>query len=143
VAPAASVEPQVVVLVNVFDPLIAMLAMPTATPSLFVTVTVWLELSPSATPPNARLVGETVRPSVVPFGVPVPVNATVCEPVGRVKVSEPVRVPVALGVKVTLAVQLLPAASELRQVCVWEKSPVVAKPLMATAVFALLVTVTI
>src|SRR4029077_6378310 len=104
VAPAASVDPQGVVLGNVVDPLIPMLPMPAASSLLLVIVTVWLGLLPSATFPKARLVGETVRPSVVPFGVPVPVKATVCDPVGRVKVSEPVRVPVAVGVKVTLMV---------------------------------------
>lgn len=143
VAAAASVEPQVVAFVNVVDPVIPMLEMPTATPSLFVTVTVWLGLSVSATYPKARLVGETVRPSVVPLGVPVPLNSTVCTPLGRVKVSEPVRVPVAVGAKVTLMVQVLPPAIELAQVCVWEKSPLVAKPLMVTEVFPLLLTLTV
>ena len=40
-----------------------------------------------------------------------------------VSVSVPVRLPVAVGVKVTLIVQLEPAATELPQVLVWVKSP--------------------
>ena len=143
VLPAASVDPQVVLLVNVIDPLIPMLPIPTVTPSLLVTVTIWLGLSPGETSPKARLDGETARPSVVPFDVPVPLNPIVCGPLGSVKVSEPDRIPVAMGVKVTLIVQLFPAASELVQVCVCEKSPLVAKPLMATAALPVLVTVTI
>jgi hypothetical protein len=37
--------------------------------------------------------------------------------------TEAVRVPLAEGVKVTLMVQLAPAATELPQVLVWAKSP--------------------
>src|SRR5271157_4354543 len=110
-----------------------MLPRPTTTLLVLVSVTYMLGLSPGATNPKARLAGETVRPSVVPFGVPVPVNATVWVPVGRVKVSVPVRVPVAVGAKVTLMVQLLPAAIELKQLWVCVKSPLVAIPLMVTA----------
>ena len=40
-----------------------------------------------------------------------------------VSVSVPVRLPVVVGVKVTLIVQLEPAATELPQVLVWAKSP--------------------
>ena len=40
--------------------------------------------------------------------------------------NEPVRVPVAVGVNVTLTVQLAPAVSELGQALVWAKSPVAA-----------------
>jgi hypothetical protein len=42
-----------------------------------------------------------------------------------VSVSVPVRLPVAVGVKVTLIVQLAPGATEPAQVLVWAKSPVV------------------
>ena len=40
-----------------------------------------------------------------------------------VSVSVPVRLPVAVGVKVTLIVQLAPGATEPAQVLVWAKSP--------------------
>jgi hypothetical protein len=56
--------------------------------------------------------------------VPVPVKLTLCVlPVTllllSVMVKEAVRVPGAAGVKVTLTVQLLLAATELPQVLVW------------------------
>lgn len=41
-----------------------------------------------------------------------------------VKVKAPVRVPVVLGVKVTLTVQEDPVARVVAQLLVWEKSPV-------------------
>jgi hypothetical protein len=44
-----------------------------------------------------------------------------------VNVSVPLRLPVALGVKVTLMVQLAPGANELAQVLVWAKSPLVVR----------------
>jgi hypothetical protein len=62
------------------------------------------------------------------LGLPVPVRLTVCV-VGlalSVIVIEPLRKPVALGVKVTLRVQLAPAAKLEPQVLVWAKSPLTA-----------------
>jgi hypothetical protein len=57
--------------------------------------------------------------------VPVPASATDCGLAAALslKRSAPVRFPVAVGVKVTLIVQLPPAASELPQLLVWAKSP--------------------
>ena len=57
--------------------------------------------------------------------VPVPVRLTVCGlPVAlSVRVTAAVRVPLAVGVKVTLIVQLAPAATELPHVLVCAKSP--------------------
>jgi len=56
---------------------------------------------------------------------PVPLSATVCgEPVAlSLMVSVPVRVPPAVGVKVTETVQLPPAAKLVPQVLVSVKSP--------------------
>jgi hypothetical protein len=50
--------------------------------------------------------------------VPVPLRETVCGLPGALSVTErvPLRLPVALGVKVTLTVQRAPAANELPQV---------------------------
>jgi hypothetical protein len=57
--------------------------------------------------------------------VPVPVSDTVWGLPGALSVteSEAVSVPAAMGVKVTLTVQLAPAATVLPQVLVWPKSP--------------------
>ena len=66
--------------------------------------------------PKARLVGERL-----PTGaVPAPERLTVCGlPLAlSVMLTEAVRLPLAAGVKVTLMVQLLPAATELPHVVV-------------------------
>jgi hypothetical protein len=60
-----------------------------------------------------------------PAETPVPVRLTVWV-VGlalSVMVTAPVRVPVAVGLKVTLIVQLAPAATLEKQLLVWEKLP--------------------
>ena len=66
--------------------------------------------------PKARLVGERLTTVVVP----VPERLTVCGlPLAlSVMLTEAVRLPLAAGVKVTLMVQLLPAATELPHVLV-------------------------
>jgi galactitol-specific phosphotransferase system IIB component len=71
--------------------------------------------------PKERLVGE--RPSS--GAVPVPERLTACGlPMAlSVMLTEAVRLPLAEGVKVTLIVQLPPAATELPQVLLWAKSP--------------------
>ena len=64
--------------------------------------------------PKVRLVGESVTAGV--FGaVPVPVKLTTCglPPALSLIVMEPVRVPVAVGVKVTFIVQVALIAREL------------------------------
>ncbi len=73
--------------------------------------------------PKARLVDE--RLITVALLVPVPVRLTVWGlPMAlSVMVTDAVRLPLAEGVKVTLIVQLPPAASELPQVVVSGKSP--------------------
>jgi hypothetical protein len=57
-------------------------------------------------------------------------------------VKFPVRRPVAVGVKVTLTLQLLPLASLVGQLLVSAKSPVTLTPLMRSGVTPGLVTVT-
>ena len=56
--------------------------------------------------------------------VPVPIRLTSCGLPGALSVidSVPVRVPICVGLKVTLIVQLAPAAKLEPQVCVWWKS---------------------
>lgn len=80
---------------------------------------------------------------------PLPVRATVCGlPAAlSVMVSVPVLLPRALGVIVTLMLQLAPAATEVPHVLVCAKSPllvpVIAMLLMVSAASPLLVSVTV
>ncbi len=71
--------------------------------------------------PNERLVGEKLTAGTVP----VPARLTFCGLLLAlsVMVMAPVRVPVAVGVKVTLMVHLAPAATEMPQSLVCAKSP--------------------
>ena len=90
-----------------------------ALPILF-SVTVWGALvAPTAWLPKARLAVDkfTTGPAA---DVPVPVRLTVCGVFAAlsVKVIVPVRVPVAVGVNVTLIVQLAPTATLLPHVFV-------------------------
>ena len=80
---------------------------------------------PGAAMASAETLGVTASPA------PVPVSATDCgEPAAlSVTVMDPVRAPVAVGVKVTLMAQDAPAATEEPQVLVCAKSPVAATPL--------------
>jgi hypothetical protein len=92
-----------------------------AFPGLF-SVTVWPALVvPRFWPLKVRLVGVTPANGALP----VPVRLTVwglLVPLS-VMVNEAVRVPGAVGANVTLMVQVPPAATELPQVLVSEKSP--------------------
>ena len=59
-------------------------------------------------------------------GFPVPVRGTACPPVLAVMLTEPIRLPVVVGVKTTVIVQLAPTLRTLGmdpQVLVCEKSP--------------------
>jgi hypothetical protein len=58
-------------------------------------------------------------------------------------VKVPVRAPVAVGVKVTLTVQLAPVPALLPQVLVWEKSPLAVMLEMAREALPVLVRVTV
>jgi hypothetical protein len=77
--------------------------------------------------------------------VPVPVRLTVW--VGglalSVMVTAPVLVPTAVGLKVTLMVQLPPAATREPQVFVWEKSPLALMLLMLRVVLPVFLSVTL
>ena len=80
---------------------------------------------------------------VSPVKFPVPDRLAVCGLLlaESITVSLPVRVPVIVGVKVTLMVQLAPAESVPGQAFVWAKSPVTEMPEMVTAELRLLVKV--
>src|SRR5580692_5654348 len=89
---------------------------------VLVSTTVWAALGiPTLSMPKLRLVGE--RPTA--GAVPVPVSETVWAlPLAlSVIVIAPLRVPVTVGVKVTLIAQFAPAATLVPQVFVWLKSP--------------------
>jgi len=79
----------------------------------FVSVTVFAALvTPIACVPKFKLVGESFA------AVPVPLSGTCCglPEALSVTLTAALRVPVAVGLKVTLIVQLAAAASELPQV---------------------------
>ena len=92
---------------------------------------------------NVKLLGVTVNCGVLE--APVPVSDTFCGllEAESVRVSVPVRVPPAVGVKVTLTVQLAPAARLLPQLLLCEKSPLVVMELNVTAPAVSLVAVTV
>jgi hypothetical protein len=77
--------------------------------------------------------------------VPLPASDTVWGlPVAlSAMLSEPVRLPVVVGLKVTLMPQLDPGAREEPQLLVWVKSPVMVTPVMANAAEPLFVSVTV
>jgi hypothetical protein len=105
--PAATLDPQLLVSAKSPDAVIEVTDR-AAVPEL-VSVTVWAALvMPSACGANVRLVGESVTVGAVTAETaPVPLKATVCgEPLAlSVIVTAPVRVPAAVGVKVTERVQ--------------------------------------
>src|SRR6266852_8494681 len=65
---------------------------------------------------------------------PVPLNATVGAVPGEplVNDSTPLRTPLAEGVNATFTMQLAPAASDVPQLFVWAKSPLIVTPVMET-----------
>jgi hypothetical protein len=129
-------------------------AMPTdpiesVAPPLFVSVTVCeLLVVPMFCPANVK--AAVFKPA--PGTAPVPVRLTDCWllamfPASSVIVTEAVRVPDAVGVKVTLMAQFAPAARFVAQLFVCEKSlalvPVIPIEVMARAVPPLFVSVTV
>ena len=91
----------------------------------FVSVKVCGELVvPIRTLPKFRLEVDKVTIGAAP----VPVSPAVCGLFVALSVtaSDAVRLPVAVGVKVTLMVQLAPAARLVPQLFVWPKSPLLA-----------------
>src|SRR5258706_8336782 len=111
--PAASDEPHVVF--SLKFPLMAMLVIfSAAVPVLLKVIFCDGLVPPTLREPKLKLVGERLTTGTAP----VPVRSTVCGllPALSVIVTAPRRVPVAVGVNVTLIVQLAPAASVLPHV---------------------------
>jgi hypothetical protein len=90
---------------------------------------------------KAKEVGERLTTGAVP----VPVRLTVWVPglALSVMVTPPVRVPAAVGLKVTLSVQLAPAARLEPQVLVWEKSPLAVMLVMLRVALPVFLSVTL
>jgi hypothetical protein len=101
--------------------------------------TVWIE---KVKPAGARL-------TAGPASAPVPLKLTVWGLPGALSemLKVPPRVPAAVGVKVTLIVQLAPAATELPQLLLWAKSlasvPVTARLAILRVALPVLVRVTV
>lgn len=124
VAPASTLVPQLLVWEKspALAPVIAMLEIVSVPVPPLDKLSAWAELLV----PTAWLVKLTVVPEKVTAGAtPVPVSATVCglSAALSVMVTLAARVPVAVGPKITLIVQLAPAATELPHVLLWLKSP--------------------
>jgi hypothetical protein len=115
---AASVVPHVLVCKK--SPLIAMLVMLRVAVPVFLRVTLWAALVvPTAWLVKVRLVADKLTAGAL-AAVPVPVRLIVCglPDALSVMVTVPVRVPVAVGLKVTLILQFPPAATEVPHVFV-------------------------
>jgi hypothetical protein len=112
----------------------------TAVPEL-VRVTLWAALAvPTSWLEKLRLDGDTVNAGA---GRPVPANAIVWGLLAApsVTVTVPYRLPTAVGLNVTLIVQLAPAPRLAPQVLLSAKSPVAVRLVIATAVLPVLVRV--
>src|SRR5713101_6587422 len=109
----------------------AMLVIVSAVLWEFVSVTAWAPLVvPTFWPLYVSEVGARLGSAV-----PVPDRLAVCGLLvaSSVTVNVPLRLPVAVGVKVTLIVEFAPAATDAPQLLVWAKSPLFA-PAMAMLV---------
>jgi hypothetical protein len=120
---AATLEPQVLLLMEK-SPLIVMLETASGVVPALLRVTDWAVLvEPTATPEKVRLLVE--RDALEP----VPLKLTVCGlPLALSETDRvPLTVPPAVGVKITLIVQVPPAAKVVPQVLegVWKGLPVV------------------
>jgi hypothetical protein len=93
----------------------------------------------------AGKVKETGKRLTTAADAPVPVRLTVCVAglVLSVMVTAPVLVPVAVGLKITLRVQLAPAATLEPQVLVWEKLPLTLMLVIVRLAFPVLLRVTL
>lgn len=123
-APAVKVLPQLFVWAKspLLEPVIPIPPMVSAAVPVLLSVTVCGALvERTATLPKFRLVGDNAAEATSP----VPVRAAVWGLPEALSLTESValRVPPAVGVKVTLIVQLPPAATDEPQLLVWEKSP--------------------
>ena len=128
--PAATLVPQVFVWEKAVEPVIVMLLMLSVVlPVLLSVVVSVLELA-LFTLPKPRLVGLNSTT------VPVPVRLTVCGLPAALSVIDnvPVRVPLCVGLKVTLMVQLASAARLEPQVFVRLKSPLAAILVILSAI---------
>jgi hypothetical protein len=138
--PAAATEvPQVFAWLK--SPLGAMLLIVKGAVPVLVSVTVWAALVVVMTwLAKIRLVGE----KLVDGAVPVPVNETACGLPLALSVTEiePVRKPVAVGVKLTEIVHVPATATEVPQVLVWLKSPLAAIVVIVKGAVPELVSVT-
>jgi hypothetical protein len=92
----------------------------------------------------AGKVKEAEERLTVDAATPVPARLTVCVAglALSVMVTAPVLVPAAVGLKVTLRVQLAPAATLEPQVLVWEKSPLAVMLVMLRVALPVLLRVT-
>jgi hypothetical protein len=97
---------------------------------------------PTACAGKVNEAGERLTTAVV---APVPVRLTVCVAglALSVMVTAPALVPVAVGLKVTLRVQLAPAATLEPQVLVWEKSPLALMLVIVRLAFPVFLSVTL
>jgi len=121
-APAARLVPHAFVWLK--SPLADTPEMLSATEPVFVSVASWEALDvPKLVPGKLKEVG--VSEAVAPGVRPVPVSEAVCGLPGAssLTVSAPLRVPPAVGIKVTLIVQFEPAIRLAPHVFVWAKSP--------------------
>jgi len=127
-APAATELPQVSATSAksaAFVPVIVRLLMLSVVLPPLVRVTVWaLLVIAIGSLPNERLVGERLAAAAVP--VPERLRDWGLPPALSVMLTEAERLPLVVGSKVTLIVQLPPAATEVPQVLVCAKSPVLA-----------------
>jgi hypothetical protein len=96
---------------------------------------------PTACAGKVKEVGERLATGAVP----VPVRLTVCVAglALSVMVKEPLREPLAVGVKATLRVQLALAARLEPQVLAWEKSPLTVMLVMLSVALPVLLSVTL
>ena len=112
-----------------------------ALPVLLIT-TVCVLVVPAVMPPKES--DEALACSVaVGAAFPVPLRLTVCDPPEALSVTVivPVRLPVAVGEKATLIVQVAAAARLAGQLLLSEKLPLAAMPLIVSAVVPLFVSV--
>ena len=106
---------------------------------VFVSVTGWdVEVAPTAV--FAMLKAFTERDAFVCN--PIPLMVTAFTPASVVNVKEPVDAPRTVGLKVTLAVQLAPAAKLVEQVVEFANAPLVPTDDMLSALLPVLVNVT-
>ena len=139
-APAARPEPQVLVWEK--SPLTVTLVILRVTLPVFLRVRLCaLLLVPTACGRKVKEAGEKLTTGAVPL--PVKLTVWVPGPALSLMVEEPLREPLAVGVKVTLRVQLALAARLEPQVLVWENSPLVVMLVMLRVALPVLLGVTL